>query len=115
MNLIEKYNLKVGDEVSLYPADAGEDYEDTELIGVIGEIGAEHFYVWNNVFDGSRGDLMPTKEFNSSWSVPLDDDIEITVINKGPRHQPIDVRKLNKILCSKKATKSKLKETVQVV
>jgi len=101
MNLIEKYNLKVGDEVCLYPADAGENYEDTELIGTIGEIGREQFYVWNNHFDGSRGDLMPTREFTSSWSVPLDDDVEITVLKKGPRHIPIDVRKLNKILCSK--------------
>lgn len=93
-NLIEKYNLKVGDKIRCFPSDSPK----KELIGIIGEINPSNFYVWNNIHNGSCGNISPAR-YPYSWSMLVYNNTKITVLNK------INCRKLNKILCSKKTIK----------
>ena len=101
INIVEKYNLKVGDKISLFPPDA--DFGE-ELIGIIGEMNERNFYVWNNEMDGYHGDLYPSDKYTYSWSVNVEqnDDYNLKLKVLNIKTKKIDIIKLNKTLCDSK-------------
>lgn len=96
MNLIEKYHLKVGDKIKIR---ANEKTDNRDLIGMIGEIQDDCFYVHNDTHYGNQGNIPPSK-YRYSWVINNDDkNYDGNIVNGN-----INIRELNKILCSKKAT-----------
>ena len=99
MNLIEKYNLKVGDKISFLAQYNTRGYntrglEGKKITGMIGEISDHNLFVWNNTHEGSHGDKKPVG-YKYSWIVNayIDIDIKRTKLNYFNCH------KLNKQLC----------------
>ena len=105
MNLVEKYNLKVGDKISYDMEDIR--YDGNKIIGIIGEISNSNIYIWNNTHDGDMGALDPSiKGYLYSWCVPI---IESTIANikKDINVRELNVRELNADII-KKEIKNKI-------
>jgi len=75
--------LKVGDWVRVKDIEC-----DGRIVeGEVGEIGDNGFYIWQNKWKGTSGNLLPeTKKYQYSWFIDFssgaDSDIEIIIINK---------------------------------